>query len=117
MPFRGPSCKVFLSFIYKGSSNPNTTCHMWHYKTEDGVLHVHSGTIIQKDIWTMASLHSSSPAFLWVYNHALLAKNKKQGCCGGNVQGDWATSRLYLGPIHREVCKGDHNNLERALTT
>jgi len=32
--------------FYKGCSNPNTTCHMWHYKTEDGVLHAHSGTII-----------------------------------------------------------------------
>jgi hypothetical protein len=58
--------------FYKGCSNPNTTCQRWHYMTEDEILHAHSGTIIQKDIWTTTSLHSSSPAFLWVYNHVLL---------------------------------------------
>jgi hypothetical protein len=56
--------------FYTGCTNPSTSCHMWHYRAEDGVLHVQSGTIIQKDIWTTPSLHSSSPAFLWVYNHA-----------------------------------------------
>jgi hypothetical protein len=45
---------------------------MWLYMTEDGVLHAHSGTILQKDIWATPSLHSSSPAFMWVYNHVLL---------------------------------------------
>ncbi len=44
-------------------SNPNTTFHKWHYRTENGVLHAHSGTIIQKDIWTTPSLYSSSPLF------------------------------------------------------
>jgi hypothetical protein len=24
---------------YTGCSNPNTACHMWHYMTEDVVLH------------------------------------------------------------------------------
>ena len=28
--------------FYNNSSNPNTACRKWHYKTEDGVLHVHS---------------------------------------------------------------------------
>ena len=69
---------------YTGCSNPDTSCHRWHYKADDGVLHAHSGTIIQKDIWTKPSLHSSSPAFLWVYNHVLLKTGSEavvEGMC------------------------------------
>ena len=36
--------------FYRACSNRNTACHKWHYKTKDGVLHVHSGTVMQKDI-------------------------------------------------------------------
>jgi hypothetical protein len=52
-----------VKYVYTGCSNSNTTCHMWHYKAKYGVLHAHSRTIMQKDIWTTPSLHSSSPAF------------------------------------------------------
>jgi hypothetical protein len=31
--------------FYTNCSNPNTACHKWHYRTEDGALHVHSGTL------------------------------------------------------------------------
>ena len=50
--------------FYKTCSNINTASHIWHYKKEDGVVHVHSGTILQKDIWTTPSFYSLSPAFL-----------------------------------------------------
>ena len=49
--------------FYTTCSNPSTACHKWHYRTEDGVLHAHSGTVLQKDIWTTPSLYSSSPVF------------------------------------------------------
>ena len=39
-----------VMYFYKTCSNPNNACHMWHYKTEDVVLHAHSGTILQKYI-------------------------------------------------------------------
>ncbi len=58
--------------FYKRYLNPNTAFHKWHYMKEYGVLHAHSGTILQKDIWTTPSIYSSSPLFLWVYNHVLL---------------------------------------------
>jgi len=41
--------------FYRRCSDPNTSIHKWHYRTEDGVLHVHSGTILQRDIWTTPS--------------------------------------------------------------
>jgi hypothetical protein len=44
--------------FYTGCSNLNTTCHMWHYKTDNEVLHAQTWTIIQKDILTTPSLHS-----------------------------------------------------------
>ena len=72
--------------FHMGCTNPNTACHMWHYRAEDWVLHAQSGTIIQKDIWTTPTLHSSSPAFLWFYNHVLLKTRNEvvvEGKCKG----------------------------------
>ena len=59
-------------------------CHMWHYRAPDGALKARSGTIIQKDVWTTPRLHSSSPAFLWVYNHCILKTGNEavvEGMC------------------------------------
>jgi hypothetical protein len=92
--------------FYKGCSNPNTACHKWHYKTEDGVLHAHSGTIIQKDIWTTASLHSSSPAFLWVYNHVMLKTGNEavvEGMCKVIGRQADSTRGLSIGRYAKEA--------------
>jgi hypothetical protein len=51
--------------FYRTCSNPNTACHMWHYRTGNRVLHAHSGTILQKNIWTTPFLHSSSHTLFW----------------------------------------------------
>jgi hypothetical protein len=70
--------------FYKACEDPNTACHMWHYKGEDGVLHVRSGTIIQKDIWTKPRFYSTSPDFLWLYTHCLLKTENEvvvEGMC------------------------------------
>ena len=61
-----------VSEFYKYSRDPRIACHKWHIKGKDGSLQVCSETIIQKDIWTSPSLHSTCPAFLWVYSHVLL---------------------------------------------
>jgi hypothetical protein len=70
--------------FYKACVDPNTACHRWHYIGEDGVLHVRSGTIIQKAIWTKPRFYSTSPDFLWVYNHCLLKTGNEavvEGMC------------------------------------
>ncbi len=44
------------------------------------------GQIYKKDIWTSPSLHSTCPAFLWVYNHVLLKTANEavvEGMCKG----------------------------------
>ena len=92
--------------FYTGCSNPNTACHRWHYRAEDGVLHAHSGTIIQKDIWTTASLHSSSPAFLWVYNHVLLKTGNEvvvEGMCKVIGRQADSTRGLSIGRYAKEA--------------
>ncbi len=58
--------------FYKACRDTMTTCHTWHFRTEDAILRIRSGTIIQKEIWTKPHLYSSSPDFLWVYNNCLL---------------------------------------------
>ena len=91
---------------YSNCSNPNTACHKWHYKTEDGVLHVHSGTVMQKDIWTNPSLHSSSPAFLWVYNHVLLKTGNEavvEGMCKVIGRQADSTRGLSMGRYAKEA--------------
>ena len=35
---------------YTGCRSQETACQKWHYMTNDGVLHVHSGKVIQRDI-------------------------------------------------------------------
>ena len=34
---------------YTGCRSQEKTCHKWHYGGDDGVLHVQSGTIIQRE--------------------------------------------------------------------
>ena len=75
-----------VSDFYKYSRDPRTACYRWHIKGEDGSLEVRSGTSIQADIWTSPSLHATSPAFLWVYNHVLLKTANEaivEGICKG----------------------------------
>jgi hypothetical protein len=64
--------KTDIDDFYNGCARPEQACHRWHSRSEDGTRAIRSGTVIQKDIWTMPRLSSQSPAFLWVYNHVLL---------------------------------------------
>ncbi len=73
-----------MSDYYKGCANPTTACHRWHFRATYGELYVSSGTTIQKDVWTIPSLSSKSPSFLWVYNHCLLKTSNEavvEGMC------------------------------------
>ncbi len=58
--------------FYNGCARPELSCHRWHNWSVDGTYSTRSGTVIQKDIWTMPRLSRGSPAFLWVYNHCIL---------------------------------------------
>ena len=74
--------------------------------SEDGVLHAHSGTNIQKDIWTKPSLHSSSPVFLWVYNHVLLKTGNEavvEGMCKVIGRQADSTRGLSIGRYAKEA--------------
>ena len=57
---------------YKYSRDLGTSCQLWHIWGNDVVLQARSGTIIQKDVWTMPSLHATGSTYLWIYNHCLL---------------------------------------------
>ena len=75
-----------VSEFYKYPRDPITVCHRWHIKGKDGSLQVFSGIVIQKDIWTSPSLHTSCLAFLWVYNYVLLKTFNEavvEGMCKG----------------------------------
>ena len=90
----------------KACSNRSTACHMWHYMTEDGVLHAHSGTILQKDIWTTPYLYSSSPLFLWVYNHVVLKAGNEavvEGMCKEIGRQADSTRGLSIGRYAKEA--------------
>ena len=79
---------------------------MWHYMSKDGVLHAHSGTKIQKDIWTKPSLHSSSPVFLRDYNHVLLKTGNEavvEGMCKVVGRQADSTRGLSIGRYAKEV--------------
>jgi hypothetical protein len=70
--------------FYNGCAHSINACRRWHYKTADGTLLARSVTIIQKDIWTTPRLYSSSPVFLWVYNHCILKAGNEavvEGMC------------------------------------
>jgi len=71
-----------VSEFYKYSRDPRTTCQGWHIKGKDGSLQVCSGIVIQKDIWTSPSLHTTCLAFRWVYNHVSL-KTTDEDVVGG----------------------------------
>ena len=95
-----------MNDFYKNCSNPNTACHEWNYKTSDGVLHVHSGTVLQKDIWTNPSLYSSIPAFLWVYNNALPKTGNEaivEGMCTVIGRQAYSTRGLSMGKYAKEA--------------
>jgi hypothetical protein len=64
--------KTDITEFYNGCARPDVACHRWHCRGDDGIYAVRSGTVIQKDIWTLPRFSSQSPAFLWVYNHVLL---------------------------------------------
>jgi hypothetical protein len=58
--------------FYKGCANPTIVCHRKHSRAPNETLQVCSGTEIHKDFWTMSSLYSKSPSFLWFYIYGLL---------------------------------------------
>ena len=92
--------------FYSNCSNLNTAFHKWHYTTEDGVLHVHSRTVLQKNIWTNPFLYSTSPAFLWVYNHALLKIRNEaivEGMCKVIGRHANSTRGLTMGRYAKEA--------------
>ena len=92
--------------FYRACSNLNITCHKWHYRAEDGVLYAHSGSILQKDICTSPSLYSSSPVFLWVYNHVLLKTGNEvvvEGMCKVIGRQADSTRGLSIGRYAKEA--------------
>ena len=75
-----------INAFYTSCARPEQACHRWHCRAEDGTYANRSGTIIQKDIWTLPRLHSECPAFLWVYNHCMLKTANEvvvEGMCKG----------------------------------
>jgi len=74
--------KTDITDSYNGCARPKVACHRWHCMTEDEGIR--SGTIIQKNIWTLPRLSSQSPAFLRVYNHCMLKTTNEvvvEGMC------------------------------------